>query len=98
MANHLFDLIRLYTPDSANRFIETEDGQVFTYGDLFDATGRFANALVACGVKPGDRVNLVHEGQVLAVAGVGDRQEVTVHFPSAGTKKLLVKFANLSPA
>ncbi|PNY82655.1 ATP-dependent helicase [Deinococcus koreensis] len=37
-------------------------------------------------------------GQVLAVAGTGDRQEVTVHFPSAGTKKLLVKFANLSPA
>ncbi|WP_409013444.1 hypothetical protein, partial [Deinococcus sp.] len=27
----------------------------------------------------------------------GERQEVTVHFPSAGTKKLLVKFANLSP-
>ncbi|WP_034383922.1 ATP-dependent helicase [Deinococcus sp. YIM 77859] len=38
------------------------------------------------------------EGQVLAVAGVGDRQEVTVHFPSAGTKKLLVKFANLAKA
>ncbi|UBV41429.1 ATP-dependent helicase [Deinococcus taeanensis] len=38
------------------------------------------------------------EGQVLAVAGVGDRQEVTVHFPGTGTKKLLVKFANLSPA
>ncbi|MFN4252679.1 ATP-dependent helicase, partial [Deinococcus sp.] len=37
------------------------------------------------------------EGQVLAVAGIGDRQEVTVHFPTAGTKKLLVKFANLSP-
>ncbi|QBY10304.1 AAA family ATPase [Deinococcus metallilatus] len=36
------------------------------------------------------------EGQVLAVAGMGDRQEVTVHFPSAGTKKLLVKFANLT--
>ncbi|GBF04966.1 UvrD/REP helicase [Deinococcus aerius] len=36
------------------------------------------------------------EGQVLAVAGVGDRQEVTVHFPTAGTKKLLVKFANLT--
>ena len=35
-------------------------------------------------------------GQVLAVAGMGERQEVTVHFPSAGTKKLLVKFANLS--
>ncbi|WP_198295794.1 UvrD-helicase domain-containing protein [Deinococcus sp. DB0503] len=38
------------------------------------------------------------EGQVLAVAGLGDRQEVTVHFPSAGTKKLLVKFANLTRA
>lgn len=36
------------------------------------------------------------EGQVLAVAGTGDKQEVTVHFPTAGTKKLLVKFANLS--
>ena len=36
------------------------------------------------------------EGQVLAVAGVGDKQEVTVHFPSAGAKKLLVKFANLT--
>jgi DNA helicase-2/ATP-dependent DNA helicase PcrA len=36
------------------------------------------------------------EGQVLAVAGTGDKQEVTVHFASAGTKKLLVKFANLS--
>ncbi|AZI42137.1 AAA family ATPase [Deinococcus psychrotolerans] len=38
------------------------------------------------------------EGQVLAVAGVGDKQEVTVHFASAGTKKLIVKFANLSKA
>ncbi|MFC6591126.1 ATP-dependent helicase [Deinococcus lacus] len=37
------------------------------------------------------------EGQVLAVAGVGDKQEVTVYFASAGNKKLLVKFANLSP-
>ena len=36
------------------------------------------------------------EGQVLAVAGVGEKQEVTVHFASAGTKKLIVKFANLS--
>ncbi|WP_180970174.1 ATP-dependent helicase [Deinococcus planocerae] len=36
------------------------------------------------------------EGQVLAVAGMGDRQEVTVHFPSVGAKKLLVKFANLT--
>ncbi|MDO4264302.1 MAG: 3'-5' exonuclease, partial [Deinococcus sp.] len=37
------------------------------------------------------------EGQVLAVAGVGDKQEVTVHFAGVGNKKLLVKFANLQP-
>ncbi len=36
------------------------------------------------------------EGQVLAVAGMGEKQEVTVHFAAAGTKKLIVKFANLS--
>ncbi|WP_425147185.1 ATP-dependent helicase [Deinococcus sp.] len=36
------------------------------------------------------------EGQVLAVAGVGEKQEVSVHFASAGLKKLLVKFANLT--
>ncbi|MCA0316587.1 MAG: malonyl-CoA synthase [Proteobacteria bacterium] len=56
MANHLFDLIRLYGTDTAKTFIETEDGTRFTYDDLFAATGRFANALVAAGVKPGDRV------------------------------------------
>ena len=38
------------------------------------------------------------EGQVLAVAGTGDKQEVSVHFAGVGVKKLLVKFANLSPA
>jgi hypothetical protein len=31
MANHLFDLIRLYGTDSAKTFIETEDGSRFTY-------------------------------------------------------------------
>lgn len=37
------------------------------------------------------------EGQVLAVAGVGDRQEVTVHFGgNVGMKKLIVKYANLT--
>ncbi|KAF0124389.1 MAG: Acyl-CoA synthetases (AMP-forming)/AMP-acid ligases II [Xanthobacteraceae bacterium] len=56
MANHLFDLVRLYGTEPAKTFIETEDGTVFTYDDLFAATGRFAHALVASGVKPGDRV------------------------------------------
>ncbi len=56
MANHLYDLVRLYATDPGKTFIETDNGTVFTYDDLFAATGRFANALVASGVKPGDRV------------------------------------------
>lgn len=36
------------------------------------------------------------EGQVLAVSGVGDKQEVTAHFAAVGVKKLLVKYANLT--
>ncbi len=36
-------------------------------------------------------------GQVLAVSGLGDRQEVTVHFGNeTGMKKLIVKYANLT--
>ncbi len=35
------------------------------------------------------------DGTVLAVAGVGEKQEVSVNFAGAGLKKLIVKFANL---
>lgn len=48
--------------------------------------------------KGGERVRhpKFGEGQVLAVSGLGDKQEVTVHFGQAGMKKLIVKFANLT--
>jgi malonyl-CoA/methylmalonyl-CoA synthetase len=36
--------------------IETGTGKAYRYRDLVAATARFANALKACGVKPGDRV------------------------------------------
>src|ERR1700733_12052965 len=36
--------------------IETLDGRHISYGDLMAQAGRMANALVASGVKPGDRV------------------------------------------
>lgn len=55
--NHLFDAFRkggLSTP--AARFLETPDGGVMTYGDLLQASGAMANALVALGVKRGDRI------------------------------------------
>jgi malonyl-CoA/methylmalonyl-CoA synthetase len=56
MANHLFDQIktRAGVPDAP--FIVRDDGRVMTYGDLFAGSGRLANALIALGVKPGDRV------------------------------------------
>jgi len=56
MANHLFDLIRGRMPAPAKDFIVTPSGQRLTYGDLLAGTGRHANALVARGVAPGDRV------------------------------------------
>jgi len=37
-------------------FLERPDGGVDSYADLMAHTGRLANALVAAGVKPGDRV------------------------------------------
>ena len=40
----------------ADPFIETEDGCRYSYGDMLAMTGRYANALVASGVRAGDRV------------------------------------------
>lgn len=56
MADDLYSLIRSRAPALDTRFLETPDGRSLTYGQLFDAAGRFANALVSLGVTPGDRV------------------------------------------
>jgi malonyl-CoA/methylmalonyl-CoA synthetase len=44
--------------------IETQDGGHISYGDLIARAGRMANALVARGVKPGDRVAVQVEKSV----------------------------------
>ena len=54
--NHLFDEIRAAMPGPAAPCIETHDGRLFSYGDVLASSARFADALVACGVAPGDRV------------------------------------------
>ena len=56
--NHLFDLIRKHMPanPAQARFCELPDGRNYTYSDVLDVSGRFANVLVSLGVKPGDRV------------------------------------------
>jgi len=42
--------------DPSAPFVEDEDGRSFSYGDLFALTARYARALAAAGVRPGDRV------------------------------------------
>ncbi|MEQ1956455.1 malonyl-CoA synthase [Mesorhizobium sp. CN2-181] len=54
--NHLFDIVRSRMPEAEKPLLEREDGSVLTYGGLLTETGRLANALVALGVKTGDRV------------------------------------------
>ncbi len=56
MANHLYDLITSRAPSLDKPFAHLPGGRTVTYGELFAAAGRYANALVAMGVKPGDRV------------------------------------------
>lgn len=44
--------------------IETQDGAHISYGDLIARAGQMANVLVACGVKPGDRIAVQVEKSV----------------------------------
>jgi len=55
-ANHLYDTLRQNFPVLTKTFIETKEGEIITYGDVETRSARYANALVALGVKPGDRV------------------------------------------
>jgi len=56
MNGNLFATIRDRIADPAAPFLHTEDGTVFTYGDMLAASARYAHMLVSLGVKPGDRM------------------------------------------
>ncbi len=56
MDQSLFSRLRERFPEPGAPFLQTANGRVWSYGDLMDTSGRFANALVELGVKPGDRV------------------------------------------
>ncbi len=57
MSDNLFSYLAGHFPaDHGTPFLECADGSVVTYGDLLAQSARFANALTALGVKPGDRV------------------------------------------
>ena len=53
---NLFDLIAARAPHPDKLALETSDAAALTYGELFKRSAQAANALVALGVKPGDRV------------------------------------------
>ncbi|CAM5770399.1 malonyl-CoA synthase [Bosea minatitlanensis] len=67
MGNHLFDLIRSRMPAPEARFALLDDGRQYSYRDVLDASARFANALAALGVKPGDRVAVQVEKSIEAL-------------------------------
>lgn len=67
MGNHLFDLIRARMPAADAPFALMDDGRRYSYADMVDVSGRFANVLVDLGVKPGDRVAVQVEKSIEAL-------------------------------
>src|SRR5579872_6351283 len=68
MASYLFDQFQKRVPGAKNIFIRTSDGRILTYGDVQALSARLAHALVAWGVKPGDRVAVQVEKSPEAIA------------------------------
>lgn len=67
MTNHLIDRLRAGGTDPSRVFAETADGAILTYAELDRRTAQYANALVAMGLAPGDRVALQAEKSLEAV-------------------------------
>ena len=67
MANLLFDTLFHRQPNDANCLILADDSTI-SYGDLLTETARVANALIALGVQPGDRIAAQIDKSIAAVA------------------------------
>ncbi|MFC5419559.1 malonyl-CoA synthase [Bosea eneae] len=67
MGNHLFDLIKARMPAPTAPFAFLDDGRTYSYADMVAVSARFANALVALDVKPGDRVAVQVEKSIEAL-------------------------------
>ncbi|MDF1606694.1 malonyl-CoA synthase [Hoeflea sp. YIM 152468] len=70
--NFLFDGLladKLDTPEGRSKLFATlpDDGRHYSYGDVEDVSGRFANVLVGLGVKPGDRVAVQVQKSIEAI-------------------------------
>ena len=68
MTNHLSDTLGLARTDRAEHvFARLRDGRDYTYGDVDRVSARFALALGALGVAPGDRVAVQVEKSIEAL-------------------------------
>ena len=68
MTQNLYALFASRFPADHNAvFLETEQGQTWSYGALEQAAGQYAQALAAAGVRPGDRVAVQVEKSPQAV-------------------------------
>src|SRR5690349_738030 len=68
MNANLFDRLERSIADPSRPAIVSPAGGAVSYADLVAWAGRLANVLVACGVKPGDRVAVQVEKSVPAIA------------------------------
>lgn len=104
--------LRVAADDVGDRDFLHIDGQVLTYGDLEDATGRVANGLLTLGLAPGDHVAVLMRNRlefVLAWLGAnragmpsvpvnaGLRGDGLVHVLDHSEASLLVVEAELLP-
>ncbi|MCK0196511.1 malonyl-CoA synthase [Ancylobacter sp. 6x-1] len=67
MPNYLIDRLRAGVTVPSRVFAETAEGAIVTYAELDRRTAQYANALVAMGLAPGDRVALQAEKSLEAV-------------------------------
>ena len=67
MPAHLYNELSSRFPDRSKVAFELQDGSRHTYGDVEAGAARFAGALVALGVEPGDRVAVQVEKTLEAV-------------------------------
>ncbi|MCF8475146.1 MAG: malonyl-CoA synthase [Emcibacter sp.] len=56
MNANLFNVIEKNIENIDKKFIETDQGKIYSYGDMLTLSAQYANALVSLGVKADDRI------------------------------------------
>jgi malonyl-CoA/methylmalonyl-CoA synthetase len=67
-SNHLFDGLLSGRETDPRRLLEVPGGRCWSYAELVELSGRFANLLQASGVVPGDRIAAQVQKSVEAIA------------------------------